>query len=40
MGSIFNKLWTGCKCTQCAQYDVEALESVGSYEAANIVVHQ
>jgi len=40
VGSIFNKLWTGCKCKQCAQYDVEPFESVGSYEAANLVVNQ
>jgi len=24
VGSIFNKLWTGCKCAACAEYDVEA----------------
>jgi len=27
VGSIFNKLWTGCKCAQCAEYDVEAYEA-------------
>ena len=40
VGSIFNKLWTGCKCAKFAEYDVEAYESVGNYEAANLVVQQ
>ena len=40
VGSIFNNLWTGCKCAKCAEYDVEAYESVGNYDAANLVVQQ
>jgi len=39
-GSICRNLWTGRKCAKCAEYDVEAYESVGSAEANNPVAQQ
>lgn len=40
VGLVLNMPFTGCKCAAYAAFEVEAYQSVGSYEPANLVVSQ